>query len=431
MKERMVLAINDPLSLELLYHEDADSFTLALDELLEEYPQAIALQCWKERLNFASAQNPITKRKFQVNIIRLIEVFIFIALSYGLFKLPLGLERLFKNFNTDLYFLRNMGLFFLPFVALVYAFEFKRHWKFILFLLVLIAVFALYINLLPNYVMKGKLNDFSDSLVIACIHMVLLYWFVGALAYLGKAYRNLEERIEFIKFNGELLINSGLIFLVGIFMIGISMILFQTFFQIEFYDVLGDLFYLAGIGGIIGGASLSLDMQKKASLLHLLAKIFTPIMLVLIWAILILALIGYQNPLEDREFLVLINVTILIVLTMGAYVILYRPQKALRNVLDYLLFAMFVGTFGLGLYALIAVIFRQWTEGITPNRMAMIGLNLVMLVNIAGIAYHEFRFLLQKGEGFASAKWLSWYLMIYLFWTAFMVFVFPWIFQLR
>jgi hypothetical protein len=61
----------------------------------------------------------------------------------------------------------------------------------------------------------------------------------------------------------------------------------------------------------------------------------------------------------------------------------------------------------------------------------MIGLNIVMLVNIAGMVYHEFRFLMQKGEGFASAKWLSWYLMIYLFWTAFMVFVFPWIVQLR
>jgi hypothetical protein len=165
--------------------------------------------------------------------------------------------------------------------------------------------------------------------------------------------------------------------------------------------------------------------------LHLLAKIFTPIMLVLIWAILILALTGYQNPMGDREFLVLINVTILVVLTMGTYVILYRPRKALGSVLDYLLCAMFAGTFGLGLYALIAVIFRQWTEGITPNRMAMIGLNLVMLVNIAGMVYHEFRFLMRKGESFASAKWLGWYLMIYLFWTAFMVFVFPWIFQLR
>jgi polyferredoxin len=89
------------------------------------------------------------------------------------------------------------------------------------------------------------------------------------------------------------------------------------------------------------------------------------------------------------------------------------------------------GGFLIGIIALAAVLLRLFQDGFTPNRTALIGMNILLTVNIGGLLYHELKWLFKKAKQPNSTVWIATYLPIYLLWSLFMVFLYPWIFGLR
>ena len=75
--------------------------------------------------------------------------------------------------------------------------------------------------------------------------------------------------------------------------------------------------------------------------------------------------------------------------------------------------------------ALAAIAARITEFGFTPNRVAALGENIVLLVNLAWLVRLHARFLRGRGEFATIERWQMAYLPVYSVWAALVVVVFP------
>jgi hypothetical protein len=75
--------------------------------------------------------------------------------------------------------------------------------------------------------------------------------------------------------------------------------------------------------------------------------------------------------------------------------------------------------------ALSAIIFRLSAYGITPNKLAALGENLILLANLAGLAWMYVRYFTKKIDFHVLEKWQTSYLLVYVIWLAIVAFLFP------
>jgi hypothetical protein len=76
-----------------------------------------------------------------------------------------------------------------------------------------------------------------------------------------------------------------------------------------------------------------------------------------------------------------------------------------------------------------AMVGRIGDLGFTPNRTAALGLNLVLLVNLAGTAWLSARFLTGHGRYRRLERWQTGYLPVFALWAALVVVALPPLFE--
>lgn len=79
----------------------------------------------------------------------------------------------------------------------------------------------------------------------------------------------------------------------------------------------------------------------------------------------------------------------------------------------------------LDLMVLGTMIARIGDLGFTPNRTAALGLNLVLLVNLAGAGLLSARFLARRSSLHRLERWQTTYLPVFALWAAIVVVVIP------
>ena len=75
--------------------------------------------------------------------------------------------------------------------------------------------------------------------------------------------------------------------------------------------------------------------------------------------------------------------------------------------------------------ALTAITARISEFGLSPNKVAALGENLILLVNLAWSAWLYARFLRGRGPFGALERWQTSYLPVYAAWAAIVVVLFP------
>lgn len=425
----MLTSLQDPHNLELLYQEDPDAFIAAFHEIYLLHSDSLLMQGWQERLSYtpgAKEKNNKTKEK---SWLFFLIVFLFIILGGLLLKLPQFMYGKYSDVE-EIYLFRNISAFFLPFIAFLYLIHNKTKSKLMWITITSNLIIAMYINYLPNQVFEGKLSLYSDSFLLACFHTPLIYWFIGGFAFLGLSYRNAQKRLEWIKMNGEILFMTILILIAGIVLTGISMASFSIIgldaeWYIEWIVIFG------AIGSPIVATALILKLIKISSLPPLLARIFSPLFLFTTLVLLFLIVLRIKSPFEDRDFLIFINILVFIVMSVITFVLIDRKPDNAINVLDIIIYGLLMTGFIIDIIAVVSVFFRLSQDGFTPNRIALIGINLVLLVNLTGILFYFSKWLFRRSRYQHVTNWIAQYFPVYLFWSAFMVFVYPWIFRLR
>jgi hypothetical protein len=72
-----------------------------------------------------------------------------------------------------------------------------------------------------------------------------------------------------------------------------------------------------------------------------------------------------------------------------------------------------------------AMVARIGDLGFTPNRTAALGLNLLLMVNLAGAAWLSARFITGRGSFHRLERWQTAYLPVFAIWAAAVVVFLP------
>jgi len=98
---------------------------------------------------------------------------------------------------------------------------------------------------------------------------------------------------------------------------------------------------------------------------------------------------------------------------------------------EMILFILSIVTLIIDLVAISAIIYRLGEFGFTPNRTAVLGSNLLIFGNLILIMLDLYRVNFNNLEISKVELRIGKYLPIYILWTIFVVFVFPFIFGLK
>ncbi len=369
-----------------------------------------------EYIRNSEVDSPLT-RKISWGSPKEIWVVIGLALLTGLIlKIPM-----IFGIDENAYFPRNIGSILLP-ALLGYSFfvcklAIKAHWT----LFAVAGALVLYSNLLP-----GTLDD--SALVLAYFHIPILVWFIFARAYLGEDWKISTKRIDFIRFSGEMVIMGGLL--------GLSLLLFSaitiTLFELIGYHIEDIYFEKIAIWALGSIPVLTLylvhnnrDLTSKIS--PIIAKLFTPpaFLLLLIFSIMLPQ--APETIFDDRDLLLIFNMVLLAVMAL----ILFSFKNEENSTFQlYLLFGLAAIAIIDNLLALSAIGVRLFEFGISANRLALFGLNLLMLSHLSYFGYRIIGVIRSK-EMLSSVFYaMGVYLPVYGVWAAIVSLLFPLFFSL-
>jgi len=108
-----------------------------------------------------------------------------------------------------------------------------------------------------------------------------------------------------------------------------------------------------------------------------------------------------------------------------------RDPQAPPDLFDGLQLLLVVSALVVDGVALAAIAARISEFGFTPNRVAALGENLILLVNLAWTAWLYARFLRHRGSFGDLERWQIAYLPVFAVWAALVVVVFPPMFGYR
>ena len=406
--------IDQPEMLEQLYRKDKSTFIKSFDALYPSLADHPIANAWQQRLHFKQPEISWGSKN---------EIYIVLALALlaGLIA-KLGF---FLGINPDLYFPRNISFVAFPAIAIYFAWKtgLSKVTSGILALVFISA--AIYINLLPEE--QGR-----DTVTLAFIHLPLLLWALTGFIFSGGKYENLTGRIDFLRYNGDLVVLSTVIFISGMLLSAITIGLFQLI-NISIED-----FYFEKIA-IWGGAAIPMiatflvrsNPQLVKNVSPIIAKVFTPLVLVMLVIYLTAMIYTGKDPYNDREFLLIFNVLLLGVMALILFSVVESSRGTTAQFNTWMLFLLSVVSIIINGIALSAIIFRISEWGITPNRLAVLGGNILILTHLVLVTHQLFNALKDSRKIADVELKIAGFLPIYTAWTVIVVFFFPILFGFK
>lgn len=324
--------------------------------------------------------------------------------------------------NHETLYLRNASLFVLP--SLVAYFAWKRglangttRW-----LAVALAAALVIENSYP-FVTRGSTE------LLSAIHLPLALWVVVGIAYASGRWSDAAGRMDFVRFSGELFIYFVLIALGGGVLVAFMAMIFESI-GIKIDSVLELLIPSCAAGGFVVAAWL---VEAKQSVIEnmapVLTRLFTPLFAIALLAFLGTLVVTRHGISTDRNVLIAFDALLALVIAILLYSLSARDPRASAGIFDVVQVVLVISALVVDVVALWAIATRIGEFGFTPNRIAALGGNILLLVNLAWSAVLYLRFLRQRGTFASLERWQTNYLPAYSAWAAIVVIVFPLLFR--
>lgn len=401
---------------ELVALSDEEAFLIATRRVAQEsgYPLVSDGQpLWK--LTQTKAKRQTDGRSGWIQLLTLL---VFILIAGTLAKLPTWLVSEKYSLAYELLNLKNASLYVLPLGSLLLALRRKLDWRLTGGILGFYALSALIINLYPY---QGE----RMTEVLTGIHFPLLAWLVLGLAYVGKPWTSSSKRMEFIRFSGEAFIYGVLIFMGVMVLSGFVLLIFSSI-GVDVSTFVADYLLVYGACAVV---LLAIDQVERSNFLGqfapVLARIFSPLFLVALSIFLLVMVVSGENPLADRNYLIGFDAMLILVLALVVYGISARPITASWGISDWINLALIGVTLVIDVAALWQILIRLRTMGITPNKMAALGENVLVLGNLIVLGYFLIRILRKQGTFDHLEHFQTAYLTVYAGWLAIVAFGFP------
>jgi hypothetical protein len=316
------------------------------------------------------------------------------------------------------WFARNIGLFVLPFLAGYFALRRQLDTRCWTLAAAPFVVAALLVNLYPW-------DADSDTEMLVALHLPVVLWFAVAYPYMGGTIRSHERRMDFVRFTGEWFIYYVLIALGGGVLMGLTAAILEP--AGADVDRIAQWVLPSGAAGAVVVAAWLVESKQRVveNMAPVLTMLFTPLFAVMLAiATVVYAVTGIGSAF-DRDLLSVFDALLLTVFGLVLYGMSARDPSASPTWMDRIQLVAVVGALALDLMVLGAMIARIGELGFTANRTAALGLNLVLLVNLAGAGWLSIRFLTRRSRLHRLERWQTDYLPVFALWAATVVVVLP------
>ncbi|CAN5567070.1 DUF4153 domain-containing protein [soil metagenome] len=414
-KEDILSGINDPEYLEKLFREDEVEFKNEFNLTYPAISGSPLAGFWNARLNY---ENSETTTKFDKSSSELLFIIVASLLAGFIAKVP----DIFP-INEDFYYPRNLGFVFLPLLIGYFAWKNKFDRTKILLLGVVILVLIIFMNLLPG-------DNNSHTLILSAVHLPLFLFSVLGYAFTGGDYKSFTKRLEFLRFNGDLLIVIAPILISGSILTGLSTLLFSLI-NVDVHEI---YFRYVGVMGLSAAPIVAAYIVKSNPKLvsrvsPIIAKIFSPLVLITLVVYLIAMLFSGKNIYSDREFLLAFNFLLIGVMAIILFSVAGSFKKSEYKAGSIILLALSVLTIVVNCIALSAIIFRITELGLSPNRLAVLGSNVLIFANLLVVAFRLYRNVFKNSDIREVEDSITLFLPVYSVWAIIVVIIFPFIFR--
>lgn len=315
--------------------------------------------------------------------------------------------------------LRNASLLVMPFLAGYFA---RRRRLPLLESLLTAAPFviaAVVINLYPY-------REGASTELLVAAHLPVVVWFVVAYPYMGGIVRSHERRMDFVRFTGEWFIYYVLIALGGGVLLALTALILEPTGFANDERVVEWVLPSGAAGAVIVAAWLVESKQRVVeNMASVLTMLFTPLFAVMLAGAAVVYAVTGLGGAFDRELLGVFDALMVVVLGLVLYGMSARDPSQMPGWMDRIQLVAVVSALVLDVMVLGSMAARIGDLGFTPNRAAALGLNLVLLVNLAGTAWLSTRSLTGHSTFHRLERWQTTYLPVFPLWAATVVVILP------
>jgi hypothetical protein len=317
------------------------------------------------------------------------------------------------------WFLVDAGLFVIPVLIAYFVWSRRMPRRILLGLAAVVVVAALIVNLYP-FAPDGQ------TLVQVAIHFPVLLWFAVGAAYLSDADATWRRRMEFVRFTGEWVIYWVLLALGGGVLMGLTTLILQPIAP----DAIGEvMIWVLPSGAAAATIVAAWLVEAKKSVIEniapVLAAVFTPLFAaMLIVAVVVYATGGIGRDF-DRDLVTVFDLLMIVVFGLVLYALSARDRGRPAGILDVMWLVAIVAALILDLLVLVSMLTRVGEFGLTPNRVAALGLNLILVVNLVVTAWISIRMIAGRAAVHRLERWQTGFLPVFVVWVAVVVVVVP------
>ena len=402
-----------------------------LDALSREFARAHFERLWKQLVVAPDPAEPAKTTHSEIIIILCLAVASALAVKVpALFGFPLS-----ANEELPPFYARNASLFVFPLLTIYFLWKRGSNVVSGLWLTLPFAAGAVFANVFPFH-NPERLDNFpggSDTQVLTVLHLPIALWVMAVgVAYVGGRWFSSGRRMDFVRFSGELAIYYVLIALGGGVVTAFTFMMFSAIDMNPDWFVGGWLIPCGAAGAVIIGSWL---VEAKQGVIEnmapVLTRLFTPLFTILL-LVFLATMVWTGSPINvEREVLIGFDLLLVLVVGLVLYAASARDPEAPPDFFDGLQLVLVVSALVVDGVALAAIVARISGFGFTPNRVAALGENLILLVNLAWSAWLYGRFLRHRGSFADLERWQIAYLPVYGAWAALVVILFPVLFGYR
>ncbi len=289
----------------------------------------------------------------------------------------------------------------------------------------------------PQMAAEGNRNSY---LFLAAPHLILLSWIAIGM-WLLWTRRAVSEQFAFLLKSFEVIVVGGLFALAGLLFTGITFGLLATL-TIEVEDWVGRLLFAGGLGLIpVLAVALVYDPKRApqeqhfhggiSQLITTLMRLMLPLVLALLVIYLALIPFNFREPFQNRDVLIIYNLLLFAVIGLLISATPLATQALPPTQARWLrrgLIALAGLAVLVSLYALTAILYRTWTDGFTPNRLTIIGWNVINIGLLSLLLLRQAR---STSQTWLPASYLTFAqgAKVYLVWAVIVLVVIPWLFM--
>lgn len=384
----------------------------ALDALSREYAIEHSERLWKQLV--IPSDSGASRARERTDTIVAIMLAVAAAL---LIKLPalFGLDTV-EDGNV---YARNLSLFVLPLLTGYFVWKRGPDARAARWFAAAFVVAAIFANVYP-------FGQPGHTEALTALHLPIGLWLIVGMAYAGERWHAVAGRMDFVRFSGELFIYYVLIALGGGVLTVFVLLIFDAI-GIYAEDFVASWLLPCGAAGAVIIAAWLVEAKQSVieNMAPVLTRLFTPLFAVLLLTFLG-ALLWTGNPIDiQRDILIAFDLLLVVVLALLLYSISARDPQSPAGIWDVLQVVLVIAALladGAALWAIAARI-SEW--GFSPNKVAALGENVILLINLGWSAVLYLRFLRRRIPFAALERWQTAYLPVYATWAALVVIVFP------